>query len=152
MGGRALLPGRGFRDRRRGRRRSRPAAEGPAEGEPVIPGNTTLLVPVMGIDGMGRPLEEETVFRSAIASRLLEMPVGSIVAEEVIARLMVELIRCAPPGSRVVPLINKVDIPGGREKAKRLARHIFSLDQRGIRRVVLGRLQPAPEVDVIAPG
>ena len=100
----------------------------PREGEPVIPDNTTLLVPVMGIDGMGRPLDEETVFRSAIASRLLDLPIGSTVTEEVIARLMGELIKRGPAGARVVPLINKVDIPGGREKAEKLARHILSLD------------------------
>ena len=68
----------------------------PREGEPVIPDNTTLLVPVMGIDGMGRPLDEETVFRSAIASRLLDLPIGSMVTEEVIARLMMELIKQGP--------------------------------------------------------
>ena len=68
----------------------------PREGEPVIPDNTTLLVPVMGIEGMGRPLDEETVFRSAIASRLLNLPLGSTVTEEVIARLMRESIKRAP--------------------------------------------------------
>jgi probable selenium-dependent hydroxylase accessory protein YqeC len=118
----------------------------PRNGEPVIPDNTTLLVPIMGIDGMGRPLDEATVFRSAIASRLLDLPLGSTVTEEVIARLMMELIRQAPPGARVVPLINQVDIPGGREKAKKLARHILSLGPPGIRRVVLGQLQHVPAV------
>ena len=121
----------------------------PREGEPVIPDNTTLLVPVMGIDGMGRPLDEETVFRSAIASRLLNLPIGSTVTEEVIARLMMELIKSGPAGARVVPLINKVDIPGGREKAEKLARHLLSLDQPGIRRVVLGQLQHTPAVKAI---
>ena len=124
----------------------------PREGEPVIPGNTTLLVPVMGIDGMGRPLAEETVFRSAIASRLLNLPIGSMVTEEVIARLLPELIKSRPAGARVIPLINKVDIPGGREKAERLARFILSFGQPGIRRVVLGQLQHTPAVTEIVPG
>jgi probable selenium-dependent hydroxylase accessory protein YqeC len=121
----------------------------PREGEPVIPDSTTLLVPVMGIDGMGRPLDEATVFRSAIASRLLHVPMGSMVTEELIARLMLELIKRGPAGARVVPLINKVDIPGGREKAEKLARHILSLDPSGIRRVVLGQLQHTPAVKEI---
>ena len=121
----------------------------PRDGEPVIPNNTTLLVPVMGIDGMGRPLDEGTVFRSAIASRLLNLPMGSMVTEEVVARLMMELIKRGPAGARVVPLINKVDIPGGREKAEKLAHDILSLDPSGIRRVVLGQLQHVPAVKVI---
>ena len=124
----------------------------PRDGEPVMPDSTTLIVPVMGIDGMGRPLDEQTVFRSAIASRLLDLPLGSTVTEEVIARLMMELIKQAPSGARVVPLINKVDIPGGREKAEKLAHHILALGQPGIRRVILGQLQHAPAVKEIVPG
>lgn len=124
----------------------------PREGEPVIPDNTTLLIPVMGIDGMGRPLDEETVFRSAIASRLLNLPIGSTVTEEVIARLMIELIKQGPAGARVVPLINKVDIPGGREKAEKLAHHILSLDPPRIRKVVLGQLQHTPAVAAVVTG
>jgi CTP:molybdopterin cytidylyltransferase MocA len=61
---------------------------------------------------MGRPLDEEPVFRSAIASRLLNLPIGSMVTEEVIVRLMKELMKSRPVDARVVPLINKVDIPG----------------------------------------
>jgi probable selenium-dependent hydroxylase accessory protein YqeC len=121
----------------------------PRDGEPVIPDSTTLIVPVMGIDGMGRPLDEETVFRSAIASRLLNLPIGSTVTEEAVAHLMLELIKQGPVGARVIPLINKVDIPGGREKAEKLASHILSLDPPGIRRVVLGQLQHAPAVEAI---
>jgi len=119
----------------------------PRDGEPVIPGSTTLLVPVMGIDGMDRPLDEATVFRSAIASRLLDLPLGSRMTEGAVARLMLELIRHAPGGSRVVPLINKVDIPGGRDKAEKLARALLSLGWPGIRRVVLGQLQHTPAVE-----
>lgn len=124
----------------------------PREGEPVIPDSTTLLVPVMGIDGMDRPLDEETVFRSAIASRLLNLPLGSKVTEEAVARLILELIKQAPAGARIVPLINKVDIPGGREKAEKLAHAILSLDQPRIRRVVLGQLQHVPAVMGIVTG
>ena len=124
----------------------------PREGEPVIPRNTTLLVPVMGIDGMGRRLDDKTVFRSAIASRLLNLPIGSTVTEEVIVRLIMELIESRPAGAHVVPLINKVDVPGGREKAEKLARHLLSLDPPGIRRVVLGQLRYTPAITEIVPG
>lgn len=118
----------------------------PREGEPVLPANTTLLVPVMGIDGMGRPLDEDTVFRSVIASRLLNLPMGSVITEHEIARLMMELIKSRPATARVVPLINKVDIPGGPEKARKLAKYLLSVDPSGIQRVVLGQLRHVPAV------
>ncbi|MCE5262307.1 MAG: putative selenium-dependent hydroxylase accessory protein YqeC [Deltaproteobacteria bacterium] len=123
----------------------------PREGEPVIPQSSTLLVPVMGIDGMGRPLDEAWVFRSAIAARLLDLPPGSTVTEEAAARLMRALLKDAPPGSRVVPVINKIDLPGGREKALRLARYLLSMDP-GIGKVILCRLRESSDVEVIASG
>jgi probable selenium-dependent hydroxylase accessory protein YqeC len=121
------------------------------EGEPVVPENTTLLVPVMGIDGMGHPLDEERVFRSAIASRLLNLPIGIMVTEDVIARLMKELMKSRPAGARVVPLINKVDIPGGLKKAQKLSQYLLSIDPPEIRRVVLCRLRHFHAVKVIVP-
>lgn len=123
----------------------------PREGEPVIPDNTTLIVPVIGIDGMGRPLDEEWVFRSAIASRLLDLPIGSPVTEQAIARLVKELMKSGPPGARVVPVINKTDLPGGLEKAQRLAQYLLSADPLRIRRVLLCQLQQTPAVKAVVP-
>ena len=124
----------------------------PREGEPVIPKNTTLLVPLIGIDGMGCPLDEEKVFRSAIASRLLNLPIGSTITEDAIVRLVMEWIKNGPSGARIVPLINKVDIPGGLEKAQKLARYLLAVDPTRIRRVVLGQLQQLPAVKEVVPG
>ena len=121
-------------------------------GEPVIPENTTLLVPVIGIDGMGCPLDEGMVFRSAIASRLLNLPIGSTVTEDAIVRLVVEWIKSGPAGARIVPLINKVDLPGGLEKARKLSRCLLSVDPTRIRSVVLGQLQQLPAVKQVVPG
>jgi probable selenium-dependent hydroxylase accessory protein YqeC len=119
------------------------------DGEPVIPKNTTLLVPIIGIDGMGCPLDEEMVFRSALASRLLNLPIGSTITEDAIVRLVMEWIKNGPTGARIVPLINKVDIPGGLEKARKLARYLLATDPIRIRRAVLGQLQQLPAVQEI---
>jgi probable selenium-dependent hydroxylase accessory protein YqeC len=124
----------------------------PREGEPVIPESTTLLVPLVGIDGLGRPLDEEWVFRSAIAARLLDLPIGSAVTEDAIVRLVMESVKSGPAGARIVPLINKVDIPGGLEKARRLARCLLSADPARLRRVVLGQLKHLPAVREVVPG
>ena len=124
----------------------------PRDGEPVIPQNTTLLVPIIGIDGMGCLLDEERVFRSAIASRLLNLPIGSTVTGDAISRLMMEWIKGGPAGARIVPLINKVDLPGGLGKARKLARHLLAADPPRIRRVVLGQLQQSPAVKEVIQG
>jgi len=43
-------------------------------------------------------------------------------------------------------LINKVDIAGGLEKARKLSRYLLSVDPTRIRRVVLGQVQQLPAV------
>jgi probable selenium-dependent hydroxylase accessory protein YqeC len=123
----------------------------PREGEPVVPLNTSLLIPVVGIDVLGCALEEKHVFRSEIAARVLGVPLGSTVTEEMIARLLEEIIKVRPPNARVIPFINKVDLPGGLEKARKLASHLQRIEGVKIERVVLGQAQGHPVVKEIIP-
>ena len=121
----------------------------PREGEPVLPNNTTLLVPVVGIDVLGRPLDEQYVFRSEIAARILNAAMGATVTEEMIARLLAELIKPGPEASRVISFINKVDLTGGLEKARSLARVLLGMDRPKIERVILGQAQHFPALNEI---
>ncbi len=118
----------------------------PREGEPVVPQNTSLLVPVVGIDVLGCPLEERYVFRSEIAARLLNLSIGSEVTERIICTLLSEIIKNRPPESRVIPFINKIDLPGGPEKARNLARSFLKMDRDRMERVLLGQAQGDPVV------
>ncbi|MDH4268186.1 MAG: selenium cofactor biosynthesis protein YqeC [Deltaproteobacteria bacterium] len=121
----------------------------PRAGEPVVPKNTSLLVPVVGIDVLGCPLDEQHVFRSEIASQLLNLPIGSRVTEEIVARLVAETIKNRPDKARVIPFINKVDIPGGLGKARNLARSLLKIDRGKIASVLLGQAQYFPRVKEI---
>jgi probable selenium-dependent hydroxylase accessory protein YqeC len=121
----------------------------PREGEPVLPNNTTLLVPVVGIDVLGRPMDEQYVFRSQIAARILNVAMGITVTEEMIARLLAELIKNRPEKAGVIPFINKVDLPGALEKARGLAAHLLGTGGAKIERVVLGQAQYSPVVEEI---
>jgi probable selenium-dependent hydroxylase accessory protein YqeC len=121
----------------------------PREGEPVVPLNTSLLIPVVGIDALGCPLEEKHVFRSEIAARILNMALGSTVTEAMVARLIEEIIKARPPNARVIPFINKVDLPDGLEKARKLASHLQRIEGVKIERVVLGQAQGHPVVKQI---
>jgi len=121
----------------------------PREGEPVVPQNTSLLVPMVGIDVLGCPLDEQHVFRSEIAAKLVNLPAGSRVTEEIIATLVAETIKNRPDKARVIPFINKVDIPGGLEQARNLARFLLGIDRGKIERVLLGQAQGDPVVKEI---
>ena len=118
----------------------------PREGEPVLPEDTTLIVPIVGIDVLGRPLEEQYVFRSQIAARMLNVPMGTSVTEEMIASLLAAIVKDRPEKARVIPFINKVDLPSGLEKARTLAAHLLKSGGAKLERVVLGQARYFPVV------
>jgi molybdenum cofactor cytidylyltransferase len=116
------------------------------EGEPVVPANTTLLVPVVGIDALGCPLDENHVFRWKLAMAILQKPEGSILNEESIARLLASTLKERPEGTRVIPFINKIDSPNDLERGRELGRALLNVPGQEIKRVVLGQAQKAPVV------
>ena len=113
--------------------------------EPVIPQNTSLVIPMVGIDAVGCRLTEEDVFRPEIVSRLLGLPFGEVISTEAIAFLITH------PKARIVPFINKVDLDQGLSKGRDLANRILAMKHSQIRQVILGQAQlPEPVVEIIS--
>lgn len=84
----------------------------PAAHEPVISDCTTLVVPVVGLDILGRPLTEETVHRAGLVSQLSDTPLGQPVTAATIAAILAHPdggLKHVPSQARVVPLLNKAD-------------------------------------------
>jgi len=125
----------------------------PNPTEPVIPDNTSLVIPVVGIDALGCHLTEENVFRPEIVSRLLGLPLGAIISAESIATLLTHrdgIIKGSPERSRIIPFINKVEQTNGLAKGRDLAARVLAMKHPQIERVVLGQAQlPEPVVAVI---
>jgi probable selenium-dependent hydroxylase accessory protein YqeC len=121
----------------------------PREREPVIPWNTTVVVALAGIDAVGKRLTEENVFQPERISRLTGIGSGEALTEEGLTVLMTHpegVWKGTPAHSRVVVFLNKVDLPGGREKAGRVAREILKGSKGRIERIVLGQLKREPPV------
>jgi len=131
------------------------SVKAPREGEPVIPENSTLVVGILGVDGVGVELGEERVCGAEQVSRLTGIPMGAEITDQAMAVLMTDrqgILRGAPSSSRVVALLNKVDIPNGLTKARRIAQDILGKKGLRIERVVLARLKmefPIAEVHLI---
>lgn len=125
----------------------------PNPTEPVIPDNTSLVIPVVGIDAVGRPLTAENVFRAEIASQLLGLPLGKVISAEAVARLITHhqgIIKGSPTPARIIPFINKVAMPEDLTRAKDLANQILIKRHPQIDRVILGQAKlPEPVVEVI---
>jgi probable selenium-dependent hydroxylase accessory protein YqeC len=116
----------------------------PREGEPVIPSNTTLVVAILGVDGVGIELREGNAFQAERISKITGIPIGGKVTDEAMAVLMTDpggIFKEAPPLSRVIAFLNKVDIPDGVTKAKRVAQKILEKKHPRIERIVLGQLR-----------
>jgi len=112
----------------------------PRAYEPVIPGATDLLVPVVGADVIGAPLAPERVHRAPEMAELLGVPIGTVLTADLVARVVLDPrgnVKGAPPDARIVPLVNKVDDAARERAANELAEALLV---RGVERVVLARL------------
>ena len=114
----------------------------PGEHEPVIPSATTLLVPIVGIDALRKPLNEETAFRPERIAELTGTKLGAPITPHLIASLIVHpqgLCKGVPSGARITPLINKVETMEGLTGAREISQEVLEKNE-GVERVVLGRL------------
>jgi probable selenium-dependent hydroxylase accessory protein YqeC len=127
----------------------------PREWEPVIPLSTTSVVAILGLDGVGKALNEENVFQPEQVSKITGIPLGGRVTDEAMAILVVHpngIYRGAPSSSRIIVFLNKVDIVNGVSKAKSVAQKILDMKHQPIERIVLGQLKNEPPViEVIFP-
>jgi molybdenum cofactor cytidylyltransferase len=119
----------------------------PADHEPVIPVETTLVVPVVGAEILGRSLDGEHVHRPELVEKLGGAPGGATITPEIVARVLTHReggLKNVPERARVVVLINKVDtlvdLGPARETADRLLR------EPAIESVVLGAVRATEPV------
>ncbi|MFB3887240.1 MAG: selenium cofactor biosynthesis protein YqeC [Thermodesulfobacteriota bacterium] len=121
----------------------------PREGEPVIPSSTTLVVAVLGVDGVEKELNEENVFQAERVSKMTGIPIGSKMTDEAMALLVTHpegIFKGAPSSSRVIVFLNKADIPGRIIRAKEIAQDIIRRKHPRIERVIWGQLRNEPPV------
>jgi len=119
----------------------------PAEHEPVIPPETTLVVPVVGIDALDGRFSQVT-HRPEIAAELLHWSVFSdqLSASDV-ARLIAHPqggLKGVPAGARVVPFINKVETAVQLHAARQIAHQLLQTSR--IERVIIGAMKLAQPV------
>jgi len=115
--------------------------------EPVIPQDTSLVIPVIGIDALGCELKDEYVFRSEIAAKLTGLSLGEAVSAAAIVTLILHpsgIIRGTPDQARIIPFINKIDLLADLAEARDLASKILGAGHPQIDRVVLSQAQLKP--------
>ncbi|HLA45599.1 MAG TPA: selenium cofactor biosynthesis protein YqeC, partial [Aggregatilineales bacterium] len=115
----------------------------PFDHEPVIPPDTSLAVPVAGMDAVGMPLNEQAVYNlQKIIDRygfLENTPIQPAWIAQIIRDETIGL-QGIPEHTRIVPLLNKTGMTvRERLRARRAAQLI--LHEKRIQAVAIGRVQ-----------
>lgn len=114
------------------------AFKAPRMHEPAIPGIATIVVPVVGVDCIGKPLSEEFFHAPGQVGALTGLCLGEIVSESDVARVLMHTggyRKGLPPNARWVPFINKVESKADEIKALNLARILI---EGGTEKVLIG--------------
>jgi molybdenum cofactor cytidylyltransferase len=117
----------------------------PAQHEPVIPSCTTVLVPVVGLDVVGKPLLAGQVHRPEIVAALSGAALCDPITPEMIAAVLGHLeggAKGLPPGARLVPFLNKAEDEATLAAARQIARLLLAHPI--VDRVIIGAAQ-APD-------
>lgn len=96
----------------------------PAEHEPVIPANTSLVIAVAGLEVLGHPLSESLVFRAALAGERMGLREGDLISEDGLVRLFrhpLGLFKGTPHQAARFIFLNKADDAPRREGAAQIA-------------------------------
>jgi molybdenum cofactor cytidylyltransferase len=135
--------------------RMRPV-KAPAEHEPVIPPDATMLTPVVGVDALDGPLHA-VAHRPERVSQLLEGYLDDhsafVLARD--GRLTADALACllthpqgglkgAPDRARIVPFINKVETDECLTAARQVAWH--ALHAASVERIVIGAVRSERQV------
>ncbi|MGC8781259.1 MAG: selenium cofactor biosynthesis protein YqeC [Anaerolineae bacterium] len=119
----------------------------PAAHEPVIPAAATLVVPVVGLDVLGKPLTAEFAHRPEIAAALAGISVGDPVTPELIATIVAHPLAGAkgvPAGARLIPFLNKAEDEVALAAARRTARLLLAHSR--VDSVIIGAAEAADPV------
>ncbi|MCG8334824.1 MAG: putative selenium-dependent hydroxylase accessory protein YqeC [Proteobacteria bacterium] len=84
----------------------------PAPQEPVIPGTASIIIGIVGLDSLGKPINEANVHRPDLLADLTSQPLGSHITESTLVKLICSqsgLFKNSPDSSRKIVVLNKAD-------------------------------------------
>ena len=96
----------------------------PGHHEPVVPGITTILSPIAGLNSIGQHLDEAHAHRAELAAALAQQPLGSEITPQTLARVLTHEqggAKLRPSGARLIPILNKADADAGQRYAREAA-------------------------------
>ena len=124
----------------------------PADGEPIYPPGTELVLYVVSAHALGRKLNSGVAHRLEELMALTGAAEDTIIGPEHIVKLLTSnggALKGVAPDARVVPVINRVDTPARHRQARDIAERALSASPR-LSGVVLGCMGDAiPQMEFI---
>ncbi|MEO6799148.1 MAG: selenium cofactor biosynthesis protein YqeC [Rhodanobacter sp.] len=122
----------------------------PADGEPVYPPGTELVLYVVSAHALGRKLNSGVVHRTEEFMALVGAAEEAIIVSEHIVKLLTSTagaLKGVGLGTRVVPIINRVDTPARDRQARDIAERVLSASPRlsGVVLACMGEAIPQME-------
>ena len=111
--------------------------------EPVIPASTSLLIPVVGLDVLGQPLNSEQVHRPEVLSGITGAHLGAPIEDStILAALLNEkgYLQQTPEKSAVLPWLNKLETFHLQKAGLQLSQQLLAARHPQIRSVVAGSI------------
>ena len=121
----------------------------PAEHEPVIPKNAHTVVAVIGLDSVGQRLDEKSVFRPELFSRISGTGMGASITAHAIANALEDkqgLLKNCPPRAIRMLFLNKADTPKRLEAGQKIVRLIKETRTLNLTRILIGNARSATPV------
>jgi probable selenium-dependent hydroxylase accessory protein YqeC len=119
----------------------------PGDQEPVVPLSSSSVIGVVGLDGVGQPLDERSVFRPERFSRISGLALGSRVTEESIAQMIEHeegLFKECPPEAERIVFLNKAEDNRSGQAGQRIAAMVSEGGTRRIGKIYIGAIENEP--------
>lgn len=123
------------------------------ENEPVLMSGAEYLVPVIGIDCIGKTLGPDTALRWRELSQKFALREGDLITPQLASAIFMHphgACRDWNPGTKIIPFINKVDSEALEPIAKNLAGLILNNGNFPVERVLIGSALNGSAVSITA--
>ncbi len=120
----------------------------PAPHEPVIPQCTDRVIGVLGLSALGKPLDEQTVFRSELVANISGLEKGMDIVGDTLCAVLIHrrgIFKGAPIAAKKIAFLNQADIPGLAKAGHCIIEGLSGNKSTDLSRVVIGStwLDPA---------
>jgi len=121
----------------------------PAAHEPVVPTGSDAMIIVAGLNGIGKPLTSDHLFRPEIWQQLTDDKAGQPITATAIAQAFQHpegLVKGCPPGTAKILFLNQADTPDRLAAARDILQQLANDADNQPDRAAYGTLLPSPEI------